>query len=135
MLFPDYLLTVLSKVTIATMVGESVPGPANPVRNPGNFPGTAGFETPRTVNSVDTIEIEAAVIDAARRFGRHVERVFSDSRSAIFIDDARSFLSTHNSRYDIIAAEPRIPGSAGCPASSRPSSTSSWTATSPRAEC
>ncbi len=66
-----------------------------------------------SLERVDTIEIEAAVIEAARRFGPHVERVFSDPRSAIFIDDARSFLSTHNARYDIIVAEPSNPWVSG----------------------
>ena len=66
-----------------------------------------------SVERVDTIEIEAAVIEAARQFGPHVERVFSDARSRIFVDDARSFLSTHGSRYDIIVAEPSNPWVSG----------------------
>ena len=66
-----------------------------------------------SLEQVDTIEIEAAVIDAARQFGPHVERVFSDSRSRIFIDDARSFLSTYNAKYDIIVAEPSNPWVSG----------------------
>ena len=66
-----------------------------------------------SLERVDTIEIEAAVIEAARHFGPHVERVFSDPRSAIFIDDARSFLSTYNARYDIIVAEPSNPWVSG----------------------
>ena len=62
---------------------------------------------------VDTIEIEEAVIEAAGHFGSNVERVFTDSRSHIFIDDARSFLSTHNSQYDVIVAEPSNPWVSG----------------------
>ena len=62
---------------------------------------------------VDTIEIEAAVVDAARQFGPHVKRVFEDDRSRIFIDDARSFLSTHNASYDLIVAEPSNPWVSG----------------------
>ena len=66
-----------------------------------------------SVERVDTIEIEAAVIAAARQFGTHVERVFTDPRSRIFIDDARSFLSTHNAQYDLIVAEPSNPWVSG----------------------
>ena len=62
---------------------------------------------------VDTIEIEAAVIAAARKFGPHVERVFTDPRSRIFIDDARSFLSTQNAQYDLLIAEPSNPWVSG----------------------
>ena len=66
-----------------------------------------------SLEQLDTIEIEASVIEAARHFGPHVERVFADDRSRIFIDDARSFLSTHNARYDIIVAEPSNPWVSG----------------------
>ncbi len=62
---------------------------------------------------VDTIEIEAAVIAAARKFGPHVERVFTDPRSRIFTDDARSFLSTQNAQYDLLIAEPSNPWVSG----------------------
>ncbi|NKB38891.1 MAG: hypothetical protein GKR93_17295 [Gammaproteobacteria bacterium] len=43
---------------------------------------------------VDTIEIESAVIDAARYFGSRVENVFSDPRSKIYIEDAKTFFPT-----------------------------------------
>lgn len=62
-----------------------------------------------SLERLDTIEIEAAVTTAARQFGAHVERVFDDPRSHVFIDDARTFMSTHNARYDIIVAEPSNP--------------------------
>jgi spermidine synthase len=62
---------------------------------------------------VDTIEIEASVIEAARQFGPRVERVFGDSRSRIFTEDARTFLSTYSAQYDIIVAEPSNPWVSG----------------------
>ena len=65
------------------------------------------------LEQVDTIEIEAAVVEAAPEFGRHVERVFTDRRSRIFIDDARSFLSARNAQYDLIVAEPSNPWVSG----------------------
>ena len=65
------------------------------------------------LEQVDTIEIEAAVVEAAAGFGRHVERVFTDPRSRIFIDDARSFLSARNAQYDLLVAEPSNPWVSG----------------------
>ena len=65
------------------------------------------------LEQVDTIEIEAAVVEAAPEFGRHVERVFTDPRSRIFIDDARSFLSARNAQYDLLVAEPSNPWVSG----------------------
>ena len=67
----------------------------------------------RSLRVVDTIEIEASVTDAARRFGPRVERVFRDSRSRIHIDDAKAFLSSRGSTYDIIVAEPSNPWVSG----------------------
>jgi spermidine synthase len=62
---------------------------------------------------VDTIEIEPAMIEAARGFGQRTERAFSDPRSHIYIEDAKTFFSTRNSRYDLIASEPSNPWVSG----------------------
>ena len=53
------------------------------------------------------------MVEAATEFGRHVERVFTDPRSRIFIDDARSFLSARNAQYDLLVAEPSNPWVSG----------------------
>jgi spermidine synthase len=65
------------------------------------------------IKQVDTIEIEPAMIDGARAFGPRVERAFTDSRSNIIIDDAKSYFSSQKSKYDIIISEPSNPWISG----------------------
>lgn len=65
------------------------------------------------VQQVDTIEIEAAMVQGAKTFGRRVERAFNDPRSHIVIDDAKSYFSGQNSKYDIIISEPSNPWISG----------------------
>lgn len=62
---------------------------------------------------VDTIEIEPAMVKAAEGFRPRVEAAFADPRSHIFIDDAKTFFSTHNRKYDIIVSEPSNPWVSG----------------------
>ena len=62
---------------------------------------------------VDTIEIEAAMVDGAKRFGSRVARAYTDPRSQIRIDDARTFFSTGARRYDVIVSEPSNPWVSG----------------------
>lgn len=62
---------------------------------------------------VDTIEIERAMVEAARHFRHRTERAFNDPRSQIHIEDAKTFFSTHNSRYDLIVSEPSNPWVSG----------------------
>lgn len=62
---------------------------------------------------VDTVEIEQAMVDAARKFGSRVELVYTDPRSKIYIDDAKTFFSVHNKKYDIIISEPSNPWVSG----------------------
>ncbi|MDR2031058.1 MAG: hypothetical protein LBP86_02090 [Azoarcus sp.] len=59
--------------------------------------------------SVDTIEIEKVMYDAARAFGPRVARAYKDPRSHVHIDDARTFLSTGSRQYDAILSEPSNP--------------------------
>ncbi len=65
------------------------------------------------INRVDTIEIEAAIIEGARGFGRFVERAFTDPRSHIHIEDAKTYFASHNTRYDLIISEPSNPWVSG----------------------
>ncbi len=65
------------------------------------------------VEYVDTIEIEAEMVNASRGFGEHVARAYTDPRSRIFIEDAKTYFSLHNSVYDIIIAEPSNPWVSG----------------------
>jgi spermidine synthase len=61
------------------------------------------------IRRIDTIEIELAMVEAATGYGKFVERAFSDRRSKIHIEDAKTFFSLHNNVYDIIIAEPSNP--------------------------
>lgn len=69
--------------------------------------------TSDTLARVDTIEIEEAVVEAAKGFGSRVERVFTDPRSRVFVEDAKAFFSTRNMKYDIISSEPSNPWVSG----------------------
>lgn len=62
---------------------------------------------------VDTIEIEPAMIDGARVFGARVERAYTDPRSHIVIDDAKSYFAGQKSKYDFIVSEPSNPWISG----------------------
>lgn len=62
---------------------------------------------------VDTVEIEQAMVEGARGFGRWVDRAFTDPRSHIHIDDAKTYFSSQNTHYDIIISEPSNPWVSG----------------------
>ncbi|WP_190285697.1 fused MFS/spermidine synthase [Montanilutibacter psychrotolerans] len=62
---------------------------------------------------VDSIEIERAMYDGARMYGRRVARAYNDPRSRIHIDDARTYFSTGQRRYDVIISEPSNPWVSG----------------------
>ena len=62
---------------------------------------------------IDTIEIESAVVEAVGQFGKATENALIDPRSNIIIDDAKSFFSRNQTRYDIIVSEPSNPWVAG----------------------
>ncbi len=62
---------------------------------------------------VETVEIEAAMAEASRGFSPRNGAAFADPRGSIIIDDAKSFFSTHNRRYDIIVSEPSNPWVSG----------------------
>lgn len=65
------------------------------------------------VKQVDTIEIESAMVDGARIFGRRVERAYTDPRSRIVIDDAKAHFAGQNQKFDIIVSEPSNPWISG----------------------
>lgn len=66
-----------------------------------------------TLEEVDTIEIEPAMIEAANGFRPLVERAYTDPRSRIFVEDAKTFFSANNKKYDIIVSEPSNPWVSG----------------------
>lgn len=67
----------------------------------------------KQLKSLDTIEIEPAMVEGARYFGERVSRVFDDPRSHIVIDDAKTFFATGKKKYDLIISEPSNPWISG----------------------
>ncbi len=66
------------------------------------------------LTAVDTIEIERKMVEgAAQNFSPMVDVVLTDGRSNIYFDDAKTFFSRHNKRYDIIISEPSNPWVSG----------------------
>ena len=66
-----------------------------------------------TVEKIDNIEIEPAMIEGARAFGPRVARAYEDKRSHFYIDDAKSFFAAQRSKYDVIISEPSNPWVSG----------------------
>jgi spermidine synthase len=62
---------------------------------------------------VDTVEIENGILLAAEYFRPLVDPVFTDPRSRVHIDDAKTFFSTQGRRYDLIISEPSNPWVSG----------------------
>ncbi len=62
---------------------------------------------------VDTIEIEPMMVEGAKLFLPHNKNVYTDPRSHIHIEDAKTFFSNHPFKYDIILSEPSNPWVSG----------------------
>jgi len=65
------------------------------------------------VERLDSIEIEAQMHRGARLFGARVARAYSDPRSHVIFDDARSVFASSARRYDVIVSEPSNPWVSG----------------------
>lgn len=65
------------------------------------------------IKRLDTIEIEPEMVEAAKAMQPFNARVFSDPRSYIHIEDAKTFFSYQKERYDIILSEPSNPWVSG----------------------
>jgi len=65
------------------------------------------------IERVETVEIESAMAEASRGFLPRNSAAFADPRGAILIDDAKTFFSTRNRRYDLIISEPSNPWVSG----------------------
>lgn len=74
---------------------------------------TATLLASPVVKRVDTIEIEPAMVEGARLFGNIVEAAYTDSRSRIVIDDAKSYFARSREKYDLILSEPSNPWVSG----------------------
>ncbi|MDH1868464.1 fused MFS/spermidine synthase [Pseudomonas chengduensis] len=65
------------------------------------------------IRRVDTIEIEEQMVVGAQVFGHRVARAYSDPRSNVIIDDAKSYFAGQQHRYDLIVSEPSNPWISG----------------------
>ena len=66
-----------------------------------------------TLERLDTVEIEPAMIAGAKLFGDRVAQVFEDPRSHIVVEDAKTYFSNHKVQYDLIISEPSNPWISG----------------------
>jgi predicted membrane-bound spermidine synthase len=74
---------------------------------------TAAMLANPAVRHVDTIEIEPAMIEGAQQFRQANEAAFSDPRSRIVHEDAKSFFARSGRRYDVVISEPSNPWVSG----------------------
>lgn len=65
------------------------------------------------LESVDTIEIEPAMVEAAKGFMSRVHNTYNDPRSHIHIEDAKTWFARAQRRFDIIVSEPSNPWVSG----------------------
>jgi spermidine synthase len=63
--------------------------------------------------AVDTVEIEPAMVRAAQLFRPFNARALDDPRSRIHFDDAKTYFSSRQQRYDVIVSEPSNPWVSG----------------------
>jgi predicted membrane-bound spermidine synthase len=66
-----------------------------------------------SIKSVETIEIEPAMVAGANAFRPLVDRAYLDPRSRIVIDDAKAHFARGKRRYDVIISEPSNPWVSG----------------------
>jgi len=62
---------------------------------------------------VDSIEIERVMIEGAKQFRPRNELAYTDPRSHVHIEDAKTFFASRQARYDIIISEPSNPWVSG----------------------
>jgi spermidine synthase len=70
---------------------------------------TAGAVARHPIERLDVVEIEPAVVEAARFFAEEHGDVLKDPRVRTVIADGRNFLLTTSNRYDVIISEPSNP--------------------------
>lgn len=65
------------------------------------------------LQSLDLIEIEDAVVDLAKHFRPRNERLWTDDRLNIVVDDAKRHFYANRKQYDVIISEPSNPWVSG----------------------
>ena len=63
-----------------------------------------------TIERVDTIEIEPAMVKAGELLRRVNWRALDDPRSRFHYEDAKTYFAAQQQRYDVIISEPSNPG-------------------------
>ena len=66
-----------------------------------------------TIEQIDVVEIEQAVLDVSPYFHSVNNNVLEDERVHVFMEDGRSFLRRRDAAYDVIISEPSNPWIAG----------------------
>jgi spermidine synthase len=74
---------------------------------------TLGAVEQHPVESIEMVEIEEAVVEAAELFAEENHNALDDPRLDLIIDDARHYVSTTSEQYDVITAEPSNPWISG----------------------
>ena len=62
---------------------------------------------------LDSIEIERMMVEGARLYAPLNERAFTDPRSHIHVEDAKTYFAATGRRYDVIVSEPSNPWVSG----------------------
>jgi spermidine synthase len=70
---------------------------------------TAGAVARHPVARLDVVEIEPAIVEASGFFTRENNNVLRDPRTRLIVADARNFLLTTPSEFDVITSEPSNP--------------------------
>jgi len=70
---------------------------------------TVGSVATHSVERIRVVEVEGAMVEAARRFGPYNNEVLDDPRVTLSINDARNELQFNPMDYDVIVSEPSNP--------------------------
>ncbi len=62
-----------------------------------------------TVERVDIVDIDKEVVDTCKKFYNYAAKSFSDSRTKLYHEDARQFLSKTDSSYDCVFLDTTMP--------------------------
>ncbi len=75
---------------------------------------THALLTSELLEHLDSIEIEPVMVEAARKgFGPRIDNVFTDPRSHVVYEDAKTFFASSREPYDLIVSEPSNPWVSG----------------------
>lgn len=70
---------------------------------------TVGAAATHPVTSIRVVEVEGAMVEAARLFAEHNGNVLEDPRVSLSINDARNELEFSQRQYDVVISEPSNP--------------------------